>query len=261
MRWIALAQQMDFDHDTIEVFFIEGVFKISQMADALQQEAAKLGGEFGLVVVDTGPVFYEGDDENNRTQQGNHAKMLRDLITTIPGRPTVVANCHPVKNASPDNLVPAGGGNFLNQVDGNLTAAKTDSTTEVHWQGKFRGVEFAPMYFLLKTVTHEWLKDSKGRLIPTVVSEWISDSAKEEIAKQHVNDEDALLALIDADPKASQATLAVKMGWKLFNGDPNKVKAGRCIKGLIAAKLIKATRTGNYKLTNEGRETLKGADQ
>src|SRR4029077_3436050 len=65
MRWIALSQQMDFDHDTIEVFFIEGVFKISQMANVLQQEAARLGGEFGLVVIDTGPVFYEGDDENN----------------------------------------------------------------------------------------------------------------------------------------------------------------------------------------------------
>jgi AAA domain len=33
MRWIALAQQMDFDRDTIEVFFIEGGFKISQMGD------------------------------------------------------------------------------------------------------------------------------------------------------------------------------------------------------------------------------------
>jgi hypothetical protein len=72
--------------------------------------------------------------------------MLRNLIEEIPGRPTVIANVHPVKNAAPDNLIPAGGGNFLNQVDGNLTAAKNDNTTELHWQGKFRGVEFAPMH-------------------------------------------------------------------------------------------------------------------
>jgi hypothetical protein len=231
------------------------------MADALRQEAAKLGGEFGLVVIDTGPVFYEGDDENNRTQQGSHARMLRDLITIIPGMPTVIANCHPVKNAAPDNLVPAGGGNFLNQVDGNLTAAKTDNTTEVHWQGKFRGVEFAPIYFLLKTVTHERLKDSRGRLIPTVVSEWISDNAKEEIAARKVSDEDEILKFVADDPKASLAPLAGKMGWKLFNGDPNRMKAGRCIKALTAAKLIKITRAGNYKLTDEGRATLKGVDQ
>src|SRR5262249_48761055 len=136
MRWIALSQHMEFDVDEIAVFFIEGVFKISQMGEAMKREALRLGGEFGLVIVDTGPVFYEGDDENNRTQQGNHAKMLRDLITIIPGNPTVIANCHPVKNASPDNLVPAGGGNFLNQVDGNLTAAKDEGPTEWHWQGQ-----------------------------------------------------------------------------------------------------------------------------
>ena len=32
-----------------------------------------MGGDFGLVVIDTGPVFYEGDDENSRKQQGRHA--------------------------------------------------------------------------------------------------------------------------------------------------------------------------------------------
>jgi hypothetical protein len=134
MRWIALAQQMGFEVDTIEVYFVEGVFRISQMTDALQAETKKIGGEFGLLIVDTGPAFYEGDDENSRAQQGRHAAMLRDLIDIIPGKPTVIANCHPVKNASADNLIPAGGGNFLSQVDGNLTAARTDYTTELHWK-------------------------------------------------------------------------------------------------------------------------------
>jgi AAA domain len=261
MRWIALSQRMDFDPDTIEVYFIDKVFKISEAAAILEEETAKLGGDFGLVIIDTGPVFYEGDDESSRTQQGIHAKMLRGLITIIPGKPAIVANCHPVKNAPPDNLIPAGGGNFLNQVDGNLTASKTDSTTEVYWQGKFRGVEFAPMHFLLKTVTHERLKDSKGRLMPTVISEWISDTAKEEIAKQRVSDEDQLLAFIAADPKASQATFALKMGWKLFNGDPNKVKVGRCIKRLVDTKLINITRAGNYTLTDKGKVALEEVEK
>jgi RecA-family ATPase len=112
MRWIALSQHMGFDIDAIEVFFIEGVFKISQMTKALRNRAQEVGGEFGLVIIDTSPVFYEGDDENNRTQQGNHAAMLRGLIDVIPGKPAVIANCHPVKNAAADNLLPAGGGNF-----------------------------------------------------------------------------------------------------------------------------------------------------
>jgi hypothetical protein len=182
--------------------------------------------------------------------------MLRELIDIIPGKPAVIGNVHPVKNAGAENLLPAGGGSFLNQVDGNLTAAKTDNTTELHWQGKFRGVEFAPMHFMLKTVTHERLKDSKGRLMPTVVSEWISDGAKEEIAKQKVNDEDKLLALINADPKATLTSLATKMGWRLFNGEPHKMKVRRAIQAM--KKLVTQTRAGNYSLTKEGQAALKG---
>ena len=247
---------MGFDLDAIEVFFIEDVFKISQATEALRHRAQEIGGEFGVVIIDTGPVFYEGDDENNRTQQGNHAVLLRGLIDVIPGRPTVIANCHPIKNAAPDNLVPAGGGNFLNQVDGNLTAAKTDSTTHLHWQGKFRGVEFAPMLFMIKTVTHERLKDSKGRKIPTVICEWISEKAQEEIAAQKTKDEDQVLALIAEDAKISQSGIATKMGWKLYSGEPHKSKAARVVDGLIRHKLVKKTRAGNYQLTPEGKKDL-----
>ena len=256
MRWIALAQQMDFVADEIEVFFVEGVFKISEMADSLKSEAEKVGGDFGLIVIDTGPVFYEGDDENNRTQQGRHAVTLRELITIIPGKPAVVVNCHPVKNAAVDNLLPAGGGNFLNQVDGNLTAAKTDSTTELHTQGKFRGVEFAPMHFLIKTVTHQDVKDSKGRLIPTVICEWISEQTKERFAVQKTSDEDAMLALLRDNPKASIAELAVKMGWKLYSGEPHKTKAARCIESLKKGKLVTITRAGRFQLMPEGKKAL-----
>jgi hypothetical protein len=259
MRWIALAQQMDFDPDSIEVYFVEGAFKISETALRLKQEADELGGEFGLVIVDTAPVFYEGDDENSRVQQGKHAEMLRKLIDVIPGRPTVIANCHPTKNAGPDNLLPAGGGNFLNQIDGNLTTAKTDSTTELHWQGKFRGPDFAPLNFMLRTVTHERLVTSTGRLMPTVVCDWISDTAKEEITKQKINDEDRVLAIIDADPKASQASLAIKLQWTLYSGEPNKMKVSRVLKSLKAAKLVTEIRAGKYRLTDEGRKALKGS--
>jgi hypothetical protein len=256
MRWIALSQHMHFDIDAIEVFFVEGVFKISNAKDRLREEAVKLGGDFGLVVIDTSPVFYEGDDESSRTQQGRHAGMLRELISVIPGKPAVIANCHPVKNATSDNLLPAGGGNFLNQVDGNLTAAKTDSTTELHTQGKFRGVEFAPMHFLIKTVTHPDVKDSRDRLIPTVICEWVSDQEKERIAAQVMRDEDAVLKIISNNPKATLANVATEMGWKLHSGEPNKMRARRCINALAKDKLIKKTRRGIYVLTHEGQEAL-----
>lgn len=254
MRWIALSQHMGFEVDEIEVFFVEGVFKISEVAPRLRADAEMHGGDFGLVIIDTGPVFYEGDDESSRTQQGRHAVMLRELISIIPGNPAVLANCHPVKNAAADNLLPAGGGNFLNSVDGNLTASKIDGTTELYTQGKFRGVEFAPMHFLIKTVTHQDVKDSKGRLIPTVICEWINDKQKENLAAQKTADENAVGKFISNNPTASQASIAIAMGWKLYSGEPHKTKAARCIKSLLKDKLIKETRSGNYILTPEGKK-------
>jgi hypothetical protein len=258
MRWIALAAHMGFDVTTIEVYFTEGTFKISQMAAKLRAEAEKRGGDFGLVIVDTGPAFFEGDDENSRSQMGNHARQLRSLINIIPGGPCVVVNCHPTKNAGPDNLLPAGGGTFLNEMDGNLTCARNDSITEMHWQGKFRGPDFAPMHFLIKTVTHQDLKDSDGRLIPTVICEHISDQAQEDIAAAAQRDENAVLKFISENPKASQSSVATAMGWKYQNGDPNKAKASRHIKTLIKDKLIKETRVGRYVLTDEGKRVLNG---
>jgi hypothetical protein len=126
--------------------------------------------------------------------------------------------------------------------------------------GKPCGVEFAPMHFAIKTVTHEELKDTKGRLMPTVICEWISDKAKEEIAAQTVSDQDQLLGFIDADPKASQSTLATKMGWKLHSGEPHKVRVGRCLKQLKDDKLINETRRGRYRLTDKGKTALRGDD-
>jgi hypothetical protein len=258
MRWIAFAQNMDFEIDTIEVYFVEGRFSLSKSLQLLRSEAERRGGEFGMIVVDTGPTFFEGKDENENKQLGDHARMLRSLIDTIPGGPCLIANCHPTKNAQPDQLIPRGGGAFLAETDGNLTAAKTESTVELHWQGKFRGPDFAPMYFLIRTVTHEDLKDSDGRLIPTVIAEHISDQAQEDIAAAAQKDEDAVLAFIGTNPAASQAAIATAVGWQLYNGEPNKMKAGRCIKALVKAKLIKVTRAGRYKLTPEGEAALKG---
>lgn len=224
----------------------------------MRTEAERHGGEFGLVIVDTGPTFFEGKDENENKALGDHARLLRRLIDTIPGQPCVIANCHPTKNATPDQLIPRGGGAFLNETDGNLTAAKTDSTVELHWQGKFRGPDFAPMYFLIRTVTHQDLKDGDGRLLPTVIAEHISDQAQEDIADATRQNENAVLAFVASNPAASQASIAAAMGWKLYSGVPNRMKAGRCIKALVKAKLIKVTRAGHYKLTPEGEAVLKG---
>jgi hypothetical protein len=253
MRWIALAQQIGFDIDTIDVHFIAGTFKISAMQDRIRSEIKQIG-DIALVIIDTSAAYFEGDDENDNKQNGDHARRLRAL-TTMPGAPCVIAACHPVKNAADDNLIPRGGGAFLNEVDGNLTAAKTMSgPVAVHWQGKFRGPEFVPIHFTLRTVTHERLKDSKGRLIPTVVASPISEQGLDDMARAERSREDELLvALLDpANCKASQIELARRLGWLMRDGKPYHVLVGRVLKALEKAKLITVER-GQIILTKKGK--------
>ena len=137
-RWIAMSQQMDFDYNTIDVHFIPGVFKVSDMQAEIATQVERLGG-VALVIIDTSAAYFEGDDENNNVQAGQYARMQRSLITSLPGGPTILALCHPVKNATDDNLLPRGGGAYLNETDGNLTAQNDDGVAKLHWQGKFAG--------------------------------------------------------------------------------------------------------------------------
>jgi RecA-family ATPase len=85
MRWIALAQQMDFDTETADVYFVEGALKISEKLDAIHREVEALGG-VDFVIVDSSAAFFEGDEENNNAQHGAHARLLREL-TTLRGGP------------------------------------------------------------------------------------------------------------------------------------------------------------------------------
>lgn len=148
MRWIAMSQQMDFDIDTIDVHFVPGVFSISGLIDRIGSEVEKLGGA-ALVIVDTTAAYFEGDDENNNAQMGRYARIQRSLVS-LPGGPAVIALSHPVKNAADDNLLPRGGGAYLNEVDGNLTTKNSGNVVEMHWQGKYRGPDFAPISFQLQ---------------------------------------------------------------------------------------------------------------
>ncbi|MGO9328291.1 MAG: AAA family ATPase [Steroidobacteraceae bacterium] len=249
MRLIAMAQQYDFDIDTIDVHFIPDRFHISERMGAINAEI-EATGDVVLVIIDTSTAYFEGDDENNNAQAIEHARRLRGL-TTLPGGPCVLVACHPTKNASDDNLIPRGGGAFLNEIDGNLTAKRNDSAVEVHWQGKFRGPDFAPMSFQLRTVTHERLKDSKGRLIPTVVAAHLSEVAQEEMATITRSREDALLKVLVDHPGTSQAELAKLLGWQMRDGSPYKVQVSRTLTTLVKAKLV-AKERGTHVLTPKG---------
>jgi hypothetical protein len=253
MRWTAMSQQMDFDLQDIDVYFIPGTFKISAMRARIEQEIRKIG-DVALIIVDTSAAFFEGRDENSNTEQAAHARLLRSLCE-MPGGPCALIACHPPKNAGDDNLMPRGGGAFLAEVDGNLIARKEESGVTVNWQGKFRGPDFADMLFGLQTVTHQLLKDSRGRLIPTVVARPIGEIAQEEMAAAARSQEDELLKVVVQMPGASWSQLATALGWKLADGKPNKTRVSRGLAKLEKAKLIAKERDG-YSLTAKGEKAV-----
>jgi hypothetical protein len=257
MRWIAMAQHLDFEADTIDVHFIPGVFKISEMEKCIKEKMEKLGG-IALVVIDTSAAYFEGDNENDNTQHGNYARMQRGLVN-LPAGPTVLALCHPVKNATEENLLPRGGGAYLNEVDGNLTVAQAEGIiVRLHWLGKYRGQDFAPISFQLKCVTHERLKDSKGRQLTTVMAAPLSDHAEREIKKSTNRREDELLEALNGEGRgASLEELAKLLGWLNKNNQPNKQLVHRTAQALVSSKLVKKNRRGNLDLTDAGRAELK----
>jgi hypothetical protein len=185
-------------------------------------------------------------------QMGTHARRLRSLVN-LPGEPCVLVACHPVKNAAPDNMVPKGGGSFLNEVDGNLTGAKTDAVVTLHWQGKYRGPDFAPIPFQIHTVTTDRLRDSKGRLIPSVVALPLSEEERGEADANSRRDEDNLLVTINGGGRRSMADLALVLAWVTNNGKPYKSRVQRAADRLKKGKLVKVER-GVLVLTPAGKK-------
>ena len=253
-RWIALAHYMDFDVERIDVHFVPGRFKIADLIEKIRIEMEALGG-CALLIIDTSAAYFPGEDENDNVQLGQHASNMREL--RIPGGPCTLINCHPPKNAADDNLLPRGGGAFLAEVDGNLTAVKNAMTVKVHWQGKFRGPEFEPINFLLKGVTTDRLRDSKGRPIWTVFAKYLSNEAEEQMATSARRDANALLANLNDFGHASISVLARRMGWLTKNGEPQKSKAHGVLERLKAAKLVRSE-MGALVVTDAGKKALNG---
>jgi hypothetical protein len=251
MRWMATTQQFGLTPEDIDnVYFVPGVFKFTEISERIHQEMA--ARELALVIVDTSAAYFETDDENNNMQALAHAKRLREL-SRLPGGPTVLICCHPTKNA--ESLVPRGGGAFLNEVDGNLTCKRNDLAVELHWYGKFRGPDFAPMFFQLKVVTHERLKDTDGNLIQAVVALSLSDEGMRDISEHRRADEDQVLLSIDENPALSSRDRAQQMGWFMKSGDPYHMRVVRAEKALEKAKLITKNRDG-WQLTKHGQQEI-----
>jgi hypothetical protein len=212
MRWLGLCKEMNLDPVTLDIHVVEGSMHLSKVSERITQEVHAVGKPMALVVVDTAAAYFEEDNDNDNVQAGNHARRLRSLCG-LPGGPCVVILCHPTKNAQDDNLVPRGGGAFLNEVDGNIALRRDGDTIVAFALGKFRGPEFTPINFGLKVIrNHPLLVDTKGRPIPTIIAEPISAAEHQRMEERMRTNEDKILEALCNQPGLKQADIAKVTG-------------------------------------------------
>ena len=239
-------------------YVLKGSFPITaDEAERLKQEIDNLDLRPVLIIVDTGAAYFDGENDNDNVQMGAYARNLRTL-TTCQGNPAVVVQMHPVKNPDKDNLIPRGGGAFLNELDGNLTlwSEALGEQTTLHWQGKLRGSDFTPVPFKLRTIALDSLRDAKDRPFRTVVAELQSQEAADNAARQTISDENAVLYWLNQQPSISLRDIAANAGWINEQGVPAKPKVQRLLKRLKAEKLV-ANRRGSWRITDAGKAELK----
>jgi hypothetical protein len=121
-------------------------------------------GPFALIIVDTLAAYFDGTDLNNNVEVGDFIRRLRQL-TTVLGEPSVVIPAHPIKGATQASLSPYGGGAIINEVDGKLTLWRRGNFCKLHWQTKFRGHDFDPVFFGFRNFGCNEVRDAKGRRV------------------------------------------------------------------------------------------------
>jgi hypothetical protein len=238
-------------------YFLPAAFPLNEIeAASLLSEINGLGVAFSLIIFDTAASFFPGDDENDNVLAGTYARTMR-LLTQVQGNPAVLALSHPTKNAASDHLLPRGGGAFLNELDANLTLWSADQEiTTLHWQGKIRGPDFAPLSYRLRPVQTGFI-DSFNRNFMTVVADPVSEEESNFHRSERTDNEDRILRLINANPDQSLADLARHAGWFNDAGEPLRPKVQRTIAALSGDGLIIQPRKGGkWSLTNKGRQIL-----
>jgi hypothetical protein len=143
----AYARRIDIQSLNDQIRIVDMWRPHEAIMSALQRDADRFG-PFQLVCYDTFQAGFAGASFNENSDTLKHAKSLH-VLTTLPGRPSVLVACHPIKNATKDNLEPYGGGSTMNEFDGNLTLWNEGGVIELH-HNKVRGP--LPQRFLMRCI-------------------------------------------------------------------------------------------------------------
>jgi hypothetical protein len=219
-----------------------------QMMAKLKADADRYG-PFQLICYDTFQAGFAGAQFNDNNDTLKHAQNLREL-TTLPGSPSVLVACHPVKNATREGLEPYGGGSTMNEFDGNLTLWSDAGTIELN-HNKVRGPEFEPRYFRIETLGSPDILDNKGRQPQLPVMRPISEQAVEE--RKNADDDfgRALLRQMLDAPNGSQRQWgdAVRRSKSRVNDKLHNLAK----EGLVTNAL------GSWNVTSKGAKALQNA--
>lgn len=243
----ALAAQ-NINPDNIDINFVQGRFSIKEWSDVLKAKLAAMP-DLKLIIVDSLQAFFEGDNDNDNMQMVEMAHKLRKMCDT-PQRPSILIIAHPAgKVASKDNLVPRGGGAFLNEIDGNLTVWSEDASQQtLHHSPKFRGAGFDPIEWVMQIHEFSHLTDIHGTPLKLPVSrpEMTTErSRREEVTDTLLRD---YLLTVEAG-----AALSIREAAAQFR--VSKWKMGRIIEIAKEEKLMKRY-ARSYKITEGGKEFL-----
>jgi hypothetical protein len=253
IRWIGLRHAMGATIKELDIHFIPGVYRFPDIRAAIEKKVSEIGREPKLVIIDTSAAFFSGNEENSNTQLGGHAREMRKYFISLPGRPCVLVTTHPPKTPDMDNLVPRGGGAFLAEVDGNLTAIKNGELVTIHWAGKFRGPDFDPITLAIETVNAPELVDKKGRQIPTVIARPVEDH-EEKILTDQRGENEATIRALGGGPILSRSKLAELCGW-VRDGHPDDNRA-RVVTWRLQKKELIQYENGEWSLSAKGEAAL-----
>jgi hypothetical protein len=217
-----------------------------RIMELLKRDADRFG-PFQLVNYDTFQAGFAGADFNDNNDTLKHAQSLREL-TTLPGKPSVLVACHPVKNPARDNLEPYGGGSTMNEFDGNLTLWNESGIIELHYN-KVRGPEFAPIHFQIKKLGSPEILDNKGRqpLLPVLYR--MAEQSVDERAKADNDIARALLRQLRDNPSGTQKEWAEAVGraQSLINSKLHKLRTEALVENTL----------GSWSITTKGVKALK----
>ena len=221
---------------------------------------AEAMGELTMVLVDTSVAFFGGDNENDNQQAYSHARDLREL-SMLPGKPSVVVNCHPAAGAGKDmtreSCVPRGGSAFMNEIDTNLTVWSEGDTAEFHWMRKKRGPDFSPILFEYRAVNivqHE-------QNVPTVVAHHIDEQREKDLRRNKIEAECRLLLAMYNAPNGTIREWALDAGFTIktgrLAGQAHVSFTVRTMESLKEYKLLERSRRDGWILTKAGKEEAK----